>query len=56
MTPEMVIAVIEFKYREHIEMEADQDRFLMRILASRIINLENELEYYKKRIQEVKHE
>lgn len=56
MTPEMLIAIIEFKYREHIEMEADQDRFLMQILASKIIRLENELEYYKKRLQEITHE
>jgi hypothetical protein len=51
MTPEMLIAHLESKYREHLEMYPNPDRMLIRILANQVVKLEDQNEYLKKRLE-----
>lgn len=50
MTPEQIISHIESKYREHLEMYEEPDKLMIHILASRVLKLQEENEYLKKRL------
>jgi hypothetical protein len=46
-----IIAEVEKDYSEWIEMSAEPHRFIMGILANKIIRLENQIEYLERRLK-----
>lgn len=46
-----IISEIESNYSEWLEMVDDPHRFIMGILANKIINLENQVIYLEKRLK-----